>query len=125
MDEHCLARWGVAPRQAWVAAEYGGRSLGHGHSNIVFSSGGYDGWSSGGVATNLSDSLVSVMIPDGGHHLDLMFSHPDDPATVRRVRELQLEHIRKWVAEFATLPQAQSWGDRLGGGRAEAAAAEL
>merc|ERR1712187_335019 len=75
VDQHCELAWGVRPRDAWIAEEYGGRRLGVGHSNIIFSSGGFDGWSSGGVATNLSASLVAVLIPDGGHHLDLMFSH--------------------------------------------------
>ena len=114
VDEHCRLAWGVAPRTRWVAQEYGGRQLGRYHSNIIFSSGGFDGWSSAGVATNLSSSLQAILLPDGGHHLDLMFSHPADPPSVRAARAFELEHIRRWVDQFASqqTPLA-AWGDGL------------
>ena len=114
IDEHCQLVWDVQPRPRWVSQEYGGRQLGRYHSNIIFSSGGYDGWSSAGVATNLSDSLLAIMIPDGGHHLDLMFSHPSDPPTVRAARAFELANIRRWIAEVAQqqTPLA-AWGDKL------------
>lgn len=39
---------------------------------------------SGGVATNASSAgLHAIMIEGGGHHLDLMFSHPADPPAVK------------------------------------------
>ena len=56
------------------------------------------------------------MIPDGAHHLDLMFSHPNDPPSVRAARAFELASIRRWVSEFAateTLPPLASWGDAL------------
>ena len=115
VDEHCRLYWaGTTPRRHWIVQEYGGRSLAAGHSNIVFSSGGFDGWSSGGVATNFTDqSLYAVLIPDGGHHLDLMFSHADDPPSVRAVRKFEMEQVAKWIAERAAQGRAQSWGDVL------------
>ncbi len=39
--------------------------------------------------------------PQGAHHLDLMFSHPDDPLSVRRVRDFQREAMRDWVRQAA------------------------
>ena len=116
VDEHCRLAWGVTPRTSWIANEYGGRHMGRYHSNIVWSSGGYDGWSSAGVATNASSSLVAILIPDGGHHLDLMFSHPDDPPSVRGARALELAHIERWIAEFGEQQQQvalSAWGDAL------------
>ena len=116
IDTHCKLRWNVTPASSWIRNEYGGRKLQFDHSNIVFSSGGYDGWSSGGVATNVtSRSLTSIMIADGGHHLDLMFSHPNDPPSVISARELELDHIRTWVAERGanSKTKASSWGDAL------------
>ena len=111
VDEHCASVWSVRPRVRWIADEYGGRKIGFGASNIVFSSGSFDPWSAGGIATNLSDSLFSIMIESGAHHLDLMFSHPSDPPSVVMARQFQLENIRKWIEQFALLTPAQSWGD--------------
>jgi len=111
VDAHCASVWSVRPRVRWIADEYGGRKIGFGASNIVFSSGSFDLWSAGGIATNLSDSLFSIMIESGAHHLDLMFSHPSDPPSVVMARQFQLENIRKWIEQFALLTPAQSWGD--------------
>lgn len=63
----------------------------------VFSSNGLlDPWSSGGVLKNLSKSLISVLIPEGAHHLDLRADHPDDPKSVRKVRILYRQFIGIW-----------------------------
>ena len=48
---------------------------------------------------NLSDSLVAVIIPEGAHHIDLMFSNELDPPSVKQARAFQLDNIRKWIAE--------------------------
>ena len=112
IDEHCEKVWGVKPRRDWIRNEYGGRHLLDGHSNIVFSSGGFDGWSSGGIATNVTErDLTSLMIRRGGHHLDLMFSHPNDPEEVVHVREYELDAIKRWIQEFKGDVKAMSWGD--------------
>ena len=50
---------------------------------------------------NLSDSVVAVLIPEGAHHLDLMFSNPLDPPSVIAARDTQRAHMRAWVAEVA------------------------
>lgn len=52
VTQHCVDKWGFAPRFQWIAQAYGvggahGGALGG--SNIVFSNGAYDPWSSGGV----------------------------------------------------------------------------
>lgn len=49
---------------------WGGRELPT-LSNLVFSNGLLDPWSSGGVLQSLSDSVVAVIIPEGAHHLDV------------------------------------------------------
>lgn len=115
--EHCRDVWGVTPREDWIRNEYGGRHLLMGHSNIVFSSGGFDGWSSGGVATNVTENdLTSIFIQRGGHHLDLMFSHKDDPSEVVRAREYEMKAVQRWVEQFRVervAMKAMSWGDVL------------
>jgi len=92
--QHCNRTLGVEPRPDWIATEFGGTA---GASNIVFSNGLLDPWSSGGVLKNVSESVVAVIIPEGAHHLDLMFSHPNDPESVKVARRTEVSHIRKWV----------------------------
>jgi len=91
---HCIATFGVQPRETWIAQEFVGAK---GASNIVFSNGLYDPWSSGGVLKDVSDTAVAVIIPHGAHHLDLMFSDPQDPDDVKEARRVERNHIRRWV----------------------------
>ena len=82
------------------------------HTNIVWSNGALDPWSGQGVyppgggpggpmVQNVSadGSQISLMLDLGAHHLDLMFSHPDDPKSVIEARKVELEHMHKWVDE--------------------------
>lgn len=114
IDTHCEAAWHVRSRPEWVAAEYGGRGILRGASNIVFSSGSFDGWSSAGIATNdTAKSVHSFLIEGGGHHLDLFWSNPADPASVVAVRSFELAQVAKWVQDDVAQPQAQAWGDNI------------
>ncbi|CAK0734809.1 hypothetical protein CVIRNUC_000484 [Coccomyxa viridis] len=96
--ERCQEQWGVTPRPMWATVEWGGKRI-ETASNIVFSNGLFDPWHGGGVLRNLSDSLVAVIIPEGAHHIDLMFSNELDPPSVKQARAFQLDNIRKWIAE--------------------------
>lgn len=95
IQKHCHSSFGVEPRKTWIASEFGGTA---GASNIVFSNGLFDPWSSGGVLKNISETAVAVIIPEGAHHLDLMFSNPLDPESVKRAREIEVSHIKEWVS---------------------------
>jgi len=92
--EHCKSSFGVEPRETWIATEFAGTA---GASNIVFSNGLLDPWSSGGVMEDVSESAVAVVIGKGAHHLDLFFSNPEDPDDVKEARKTELRHIRKWI----------------------------
>lgn len=85
-----------------TAPQYGGLDLAASTTNIVFSNGLLDPWSVFGVLDNVSDTVVSVVIPDGAHHVDLMFSHPRDTPSIKEARKVELEHIRRWILEHAT-----------------------
>ncbi|PNH10179.1 Dipeptidyl peptidase 2 [Tetrabaena socialis] len=106
VKEHCREAWGVVPRPEWSATTYGGTDYRYA-SNIVFSNGLYDPWSAFGVLSNASDSVVAVIIPEGAHHLDLMFSHPADPGCVRAARATEMRHVRRWVQEHEEKRQQQ------------------
>eukprot|EP00755_Sulcionema_specki_P012542 Sspe_Gene.51688::Locus_28676_Transcript_1_1_Confidence_1.000_Length_1507::g.51688::m.51688/K01285/PRCP; lysosomal Pro-X carboxypeptidase len=96
--QRCEKKYGKTPLPYWISAEYGEGAL-RAASNIFFSNGGFDPWSAGGVLHNVSETVVSYIIPDGAHHLDLMFSNPGDTPSVKFVREVELEHIARWIAE--------------------------
>eukprot|EP00929_Paragymnodinium_shiwhaense_P097642 TRINITY_DN59276_c0_g2_i1.p1 TRINITY_DN59276_c0_g2~~TRINITY_DN59276_c0_g2_i1.p1 ORF type:complete len:531 (+),score=85.61 TRINITY_DN59276_c0_g2_i1:183-1775(+) len=93
--EHCKATLGVEPRETWIAEEFDSTA---GASNIVFSNGLYDPWSSAGVLKNVSESAPAVIIPEGAHHLDLMFSDSRDPDSLRAARKFEVDMIRKWLS---------------------------
>jgi len=99
-DENCVTQWGVHLKPYWAQTEFGGVKGLRLASNIVFSNGEFDPWSSTGVRESLSESVVAVHVPEGAHHLDLMFSHPLDTPGVRRARETELRHVQKWIDEF-------------------------
>ena len=47
--------------------------------------------------TDVTDSIVAVIIKDGAHHLDLRGSDPADPESVKQGRYLEIENIVKWI----------------------------
>eukprot|EP00041_Stephanoeca_diplocostata_P034460 m.1178625 g.1178625 ORF g.1178625 m.1178625 type:complete len:64 (+) comp24526_c0_seq31:186-377(+) len=49
INEHCQKKYGVKPRAKWIADEFGGMNGVQQSSNIVFTNGLFDPWSSGGV----------------------------------------------------------------------------
>jgi len=68
-------------------------------TNIVFSNGLLDPWHGGGVLQNISDTVVAVLIKNGAHHIDLMFSDPVDKKypDIIAARELERSHMHRWV----------------------------
>jgi len=79
---------------------YGGRDV-RAASNIVFSNGLLDPWSSGSVLKS-SGSVYSIIIPEGAHHLDLRGSNPADPVSVISARKDEKKYIRKWIQQAKT-----------------------
>ena len=75
----------LTPRPALANTLYGGRSL-EAASNIVFSNGLLDPWSSGGVLKPVGGT-AALIIPEGAHHLDLRAANPKDPVSVVDARK--------------------------------------
>jgi len=94
----CQASWGVVPQPRLADTLYGGRSL-EAATNIVFSNGLLDPWSSGGVLKAVGGT-AAVIIPEGAHHLDLRAANPQDPVSVRDARKQERKFIEKWIKEW-------------------------
>jgi len=92
----CLATWAVTPRPSLANTMYGGRELSSA-SNIVFSNGLLDPWSSGGVLKSGKNGVVAVIIPEGAHHLDLRAANEQDPVSVIQARKVEKEWMKKWI----------------------------
>lgn len=97
-DEYCRKRWGVVPRNAWLATQIFTTGL-KGVSNIVFSNGNLDPWMDGGITTNISSDLIAILIDGGAHHLDLRGSNKADPPSVVNARIQETNYIRKWIGQ--------------------------
>ncbi|XP_044297925.1 lysosomal Pro-X carboxypeptidase isoform X2 [Varanus komodoensis] len=97
-SEECFKVWGVRPRPSWIPTLYGGKNIST-HSNIIFSNGGLDPWSGGGVTQNITSSLITITIPEGAHHLDLRSNTPYDPASVLQARLLEVRYMRLWLQQ--------------------------
>ena len=81
LTNHCRDRFQVVPQPRLLADLWGFDDLVRaGASRILFTNGLMDGWSVGGILSNLTESLVAVNMPNGAHHSDLSHSEPD-PAT--------------------------------------------
>nr|XP_003219412.1 PREDICTED: lysosomal Pro-X carboxypeptidase [Anolis carolinensis] len=98
-SEECFKNWGVRPRPSWIPTFYGGKNI-SAHSNIIFSNGGLDPWSGGGVTKNITNTLVAVVIPEGAHHLDLRSNTPFDPDSVLQARLLEVHYMRQWLRQY-------------------------
>jgi hypothetical protein len=44
-----------------------------------------------------SQSLWSIVIPNGAHHVDLMFTTKDDPPDLAIAREFEVEKMKEWL----------------------------
>lgn len=99
---HCSDSWGVTPRYEWMRQAYGNPFdwAISGVTNLVFSNGLYDPWSSAGIKTNLSTSLPAVIIDVGAHHIDTFFSTPQDPQSVIDARAFEVSMIKIWIQDF-------------------------
>ncbi|KAG7355417.1 serine carboxypeptidase S28 [Nitzschia inconspicua] len=124
-DPYGIFGYSKEPYDPWstrLHTHFGGISM-TGHSNILFSNGLLDPWSAGGVyKSNLllpndgvfqglhkdkalvqnitGNDVVSLIIPFGGHHTDLMYSNSSDPVCVTEAREIEERYIAKWIHEW-------------------------
>ncbi len=95
----CQDKYGITPRPGWIRTAYGSESS-MAATNIVFSNGGYDPWSSGGVKVAQNPSVAVLFIPTGAHHLDLFFTNPADPPELTQARKTEVGLIANWTSQW-------------------------
>ncbi|XP_042956828.1 lysosomal Pro-X carboxypeptidase-like [Carya illinoinensis] len=102
--EECRSLYGVTPRPHWVTTYYGGHDtklvLHKFGSNIIFSNGLRDPYSSGGVLVNISESIVAVHTVNGSHCLDILRANQSDPEWLVRQREVEVKIIKGWINQY-------------------------
>ena len=102
LNRHCASRFDVTPQPKALVDLWGFDDLvKSGASYILFTNGLNDGWSVGGIQTNLSSTLLTINIPDGAHHSELSHYPPNDNDTedVRVARESALTILKTWLEE--------------------------
>jgi lysosomal Pro-X carboxypeptidase len=97
LQQHCGSKYNVTPRRDWIPASYGGDI--YPGTNVVFSNGLIDPWSSAGVLNSTHASVIVAIMPEGAHHLDLFFSNAMDPDSVIATRAVEIAAIRSWLQE--------------------------
>jgi lysosomal Pro-X carboxypeptidase len=98
-SDYCFTEWNVRPCIEWPFMEFGGQNLTdlRYYSNIIFTNGNLDPWSSGGINSTITSSLPSILITGGAHHLDLRSANKDDPESVIKARQEIVTLIQQWI----------------------------
>ncbi|XP_057864871.1 uncharacterized protein LOC131072653 [Cryptomeria japonica] len=77
-SRECYHRYGVLLRQHWLTTDFGVNEMKTAlmdfGSNIIFSNGLRDPWSSGGVLANISESIVAINTEEGESLQNAFFS---------------------------------------------------
>ncbi|MED6155462.1 hypothetical protein PIB30_005666 [Stylosanthes scabra] len=99
----CKQQYGIIPQPHWVTTYYGGQDMKlvfkRFASNIIFSNGLKDPYSSGGVLESLSDSLIAVSTVNGSHCLDILKAGESDPQWLVDQRHIEVNIIGSWIAQ--------------------------
>eukprot|EP00301_Raphidiophrys_heterophryoidea_P018504 c34_g1_i1.p1 GENE.c34_g1_i1~~c34_g1_i1.p1 ORF type:complete len:505 (-),score=128.97 c34_g1_i1:85-1554(-) len=106
--DHCQATFSIQPRPTWLQTWFGGDAIANTTSHIIFSNGLLDPWASGGYLQDLSETLVTVIIPEGAHHLDLRGSDVNDPESVIVARQKEVSILKQWLAELNHVPESST-----------------
>jgi hypothetical protein len=110
---HCQERFGVTPQPYELVSRWNFTEEGlvtDEVTRILFTNGLQDGWSVGGIQTNLSDSLIAMNFPNGAHHSDLSHVGPSDKDTQdikQGFQDIQAL-LSKWLDEIRPIQQEKA-----------------
>ena len=99
----CQVTYGLTPQYNWVFDYFGGLNVAKDFmklSNVIFSNGVLDPWKSGGVLTAPNANVVSLLIDEAAHHLDLRAPNAADPAPVTAARQTEMAAIASWINQY-------------------------
>ncbi|XP_019176057.1 PREDICTED: lysosomal Pro-X carboxypeptidase-like [Ipomoea nil] len=103
-SQGCINLFHVPPRPHWITTYYGGHdiklALSKFGSNIIFSNGLRDPYSSGGVLENISDTILAIYTRNGSHCLDLQGERETDPDWLTEQRKTEVEIIQRWITNY-------------------------
>lgn len=102
--QDCKHKYNVLPRPHWITTYYGGHDmkliLQKFGSNIIFSNGLKDPYSSAGVLENLSDSIVAVYTKNGTHCQDLTGPQEGAPEWLVDQRRREVDIMKTWIKQY-------------------------
>ncbi|KAG6436126.1 hypothetical protein SASPL_101010 [Salvia splendens] len=100
----CKQMFGVSPRPHLVTTYYGGHDiklvLKRFGSNIIFSNGLRDPYSTGGVLEDLSESILAVTTRNGSHCLDIVGGKESDPEWLVTQRKTEVKIMEGWLTKY-------------------------
>ncbi|KAK9056045.1 hypothetical protein SSX86_027132 [Deinandra increscens subsp. villosa] len=101
---NCMENFGVMPRPHWATTYYGGQDirmiLSRFGSNIIFSNGLRDPYSSGGVLEDISQNIIALKTTNGSHCLDIQISQETDPEWLVKQRKDEVKIINRWFRKY-------------------------
>lgn len=99
----CKSRFGVKPGYKATLIRYGGRKGIKATTNVVFTSGDMDPWSSMSVMEATNKNSLTMVLPNAGHQHDFMFSSPADSKAIVDGRRRIVDKIKQWDQEVKDL----------------------
>lgn len=107
--QYCQDTYGLTPDYEWALRYFGGHNIDKDFmyaTNMILSNGELDPWMAGGLNKNvtLDGSGIALYIESGAHHLDLRPPNDADPATVTEARAIEMANIKKWIADYQSIP---------------------
>lgn len=94
--------YNITPEDYDIIIRYNSSTL-DSASNIIFSNGLLDPWSSAGILESTNEKISIIIIPDGAHHSDLKRAHPKDPPSVIEARKKEISIISRWIKDFYSI----------------------
>jgi hypothetical protein len=103
LTDHCQMRYRVTPDPYALVYRWKFDDLAKANvTRILFTNGLNDGWSVGGIQSNLSNSLLALNFPNGAHHSDLSGRGPseDDTADIKQGFKSVIQILGSWLDEI-------------------------